>query len=63
MDSSAPHFFFKLNSEPPDLDILTAFPLAPEPIDLRGIVTRLEQILWTDPPEASPPGPEYEAEP
>jgi hypothetical protein len=53
------------NFEPPDPGSLAVgpFPLVPESVSTRDTARRLEQGFFTDPPEALPPEPEYEAEP
>ena len=63
-DSDTPHFLHKANSEPPDLDLdlVKEFLLVSESADDLDTSWRLAQRFSTDPPEALPPGPEYEAE-
>ena len=50
------------NFEPPDPGSVGPFPV-PESVSIRDMARRLEQGFFTDPPEALPPEPEYEAEP
>jgi len=50
------------NFEPSDGSV-GPFPLVPESVGTRDTARRLEQGFFTDPPEALPPEPEYEAEP
>jgi hypothetical protein len=51
------------NLEPSVPGSVRAFPLVSELVSTRDTARRLEQGFFTDPPEALPPEPEYEAEP
>ena len=63
MRDNTPHFLCRANREPPDLDLVGTLLLVPESASVWGTARRLVQRFLTDPPEALPPGPEYEAEP
>ena len=50
------HFFFE--SDEPNPGLPRTFPPGPELVEVRDTERRLEQILLTDPPDASPPEPD-----
>jgi hypothetical protein len=51
------------NFEPPDPGSVRPLSLVSESVSTRDTARRLEQGFFTDPPEALPPEPEYEADP